>query len=284
MPTTDLVVASLDASDQILAWFYVANADTSAALDVTSETYTAATAKMLTYTNIPPATTFVGVNDSFWSEKGELVDIDASGSGTSFTTSIATTPFPGALDVVSTQTQGVIAYNEFLDWGPASTTYSVDVGSRLLRQATSGTSFDAASHKVTWTEETTGLTPDLATTSFYAVLDSESSPFGIYWRIVAPYSAGEIAFPTLPVETLDYNVAVDDPVEIQQTLLVKLAGGYDGIRSRFFGIEGEQALVTGATGSFVYEGIDQAAPNVQRRAKTTQHKRGRPTWNIRRRM
>jgi hypothetical protein len=90
-----------------------------------------------------------------------------------------------------------------------------------------------------------------------------------HWQIVAPYTAGQIQFPKLPSNGVDWNPADGDDVSVEHVLSVKVPGGYDAVRAHaldvaqqfepasLLGTTERTPLVAGATGrAVVVESLD----------------------------
>jgi hypothetical protein len=56
---------------------------------------------------------------------------------------------------------------------------------------------------------------------------------GWSWRLIAPYTAGELKLPILPADIADWTPLSTDSVE-GLALPFKLPGGYDALRSKIF--------------------------------------------------
>jgi hypothetical protein len=255
-PNTDLVTGSLDANGEIVHWLYSANVATSggtADLSGTPLTQTP-TSKTFTWTNIPPALGGVGFADQLHSTKGQVIQFEGSGSGTSVSQTLKVTPFTNALEVVFTGASSNYSFHAAADWAAfSSTAYSLDLGARLLKDATSGASFDITNKRATWTEEATGVMPDFASAD--AQIYRSAGGIYIYWDVVAAYSEGQVQYPTLPVETVDYNPASGDVVEVT-AMLGKAPGGWDAVREVFFALDNPSALAP--SGSVTIQQIDSS--------------------------
>ena len=90
-----------------------------------------------------------------------------------------------------------------LIWAANSTEYALDMTDVLLPDIDSNSSsYDLETHKVSWTERTAVARPDLSTVELRVERPLPNESFLRWnWRIAAPYTAEEIKFPTLPVDT-----------------------------------------------------------------------------------
>lgn len=247
--TSDFLVASLDDVGQVINWFYVPNKAVTAAVDLTASTYAAATAKSYTFNNASVFGSF-NIDQLFVSPRGRVVTLPggAFGKGSPFTGTINATPFTAALDVVDASASAGATEHHLLDWGPFSSTYTTDVGARLLPEFDLP-AIDITAHAVGWTESAPGVTPDFA----LAVLSAQRTGLGFVWNIAAPYSGATIAMPTLPTDVADFTITETDSTEFFGVALGKVPGGYDAVRANVFNANGPEAFAVGASGSMTIE-------------------------------
>jgi hypothetical protein len=122
-----------------------------------------------------------------------------------------------------------------LDWGPASTAYTLDAAQSYLPGYNTAPSYDVASRTVTWVEGTAPIQPDLVRARIHVYRDDIPSGRSWGWRIVAPRTAtAAVAFPQLPILGFDFNPADGDVVGVDELTNVKLPGGYATWRARAF--------------------------------------------------
>jgi hypothetical protein len=294
LTSTDIVIASLDANGEIVHWLYASNVTpTSNAIDLSAMTLaTAGTLKSYTFSNVPAAIGGLNMTQQLASSKGVVVDRgDVDLTGTSPTHSWTLPPFTNAVDLVLSMMpmESGLGDHALVDWGPFSATYTTDVGARLVIEPTTPASFDTTTHQVQWTPATTGVTPDFSM-AFATALRATSS-LEIDWQLSAPYNAGIIQFPTLPVESgKDYNFAATDETGIDQVIVGKVTGGYDGIREIIQSLDGPQAIIgTAPTGAMSFGQFSDANVATARRAGSISRakflqKPVASTWKFRRRM
>lgn len=249
---TEIVVASLDANNQVVHWFHVADQAVTGPIDLTARTYGAPTPKSYTYNNAS-AVSGVGIQQSFLSQHGTVVTLpgNAFGRGSPFTGTIQTTNIAGTIDMVHSVTAtSSEATHQFVDWGPFATTYSTDVAARMLPDL-DGAGLDTTTHAVRWNEAAAGVTPDFAL-SFLEVFRARQTPQSNLvwtWSIVAPYADAAITFPALPTDIADFTIGETDEWELRGVALGKVPGGYDAVRANLFNLRGPDSLVTSAAGS-----------------------------------
>src|SRR5439155_25427941 len=85
------------------------------------------------------------------------------------------------------------------------------------------------------------------------------------WMVVGPHSGASLVYPVLPTDVFDFNVAATDSSYSSFLVLGKVPGGYDVVRAIILGGD-PTSLVTGPTGSFVYETlapIGRTVPHAQ---------------------
>jgi hypothetical protein len=195
-------------------------------LDLTADTYGEVTDVPFMYTN-PPDRTMSALH---WliQDRGNLgpFPVDASGgTGTSHLPSGATATY----SIVQTSlapSGSAVGEQDVVDWGLAMPSYTLDLGGVLLPDLLSPPAFDAATGRVTWTEDAQGAAPDLTTTAIFVTRDRQW-----HWEIVAPYQRGEIRFPHVPADVFDWNPAAGDGVTAEQVMNAQAPGGYDAIRA-----------------------------------------------------
>jgi hypothetical protein len=192
------------------------------------------------YTNAPD--TSIAAQHWLIRDRGNLgpffVEFSDNTTGTS-TVPAAAPLSPAIVDTTLAASGGGVGVHDVIDWGAVGATYTRDLDGVLLRDLLSQPSFDAATSRVSWTEATTGAVPDLTST---AILVNRSGQRW-HWEIVAPYKSGEISFPHLPVETIDYNPGTDDDVSAEAVVNAKVPGGYDVARAQFLNLR-DPALIT----------------------------------------
>lgn len=257
-PTSDILIASLDANNEVVHWVYAANQTTSGAtLDLSGLTLnTAPTSKTFTFNNIPVASEGVFFAQQLYAGSSEFIEFSGDGVGATVSQTLKVTPFTNALDLVFALTGGAESLNFMLDWNTTfQTSYTTDVGARLLSQVTSGASYDTTTRALTWGAGTGGVTPDFASSELDVTRGTGTLTY-IRWRIIAPYDGGELQYPTLPVEGTDFNPMATDTIELQSTTLGKTPLGYDGIRPKFYGLSGPDQLTTfAAAGSVDFQNV-----------------------------
>ncbi|HET9990970.1 MAG TPA: hypothetical protein VFQ65_20705, partial [Kofleriaceae bacterium] len=74
------------------------------------------------------------------------------------------------------------------------------------------------------------------------------------WGIVAP-SGTQVAFPNLPTDVADLNIAATDTHSFGTIRIAKVPGGYDAARSTFF--QSFTPVPTGATGTASFNDYQQ---------------------------
>jgi hypothetical protein len=215
--------------------------DPDAALDLTGESYGETSSVAFTYLNAPDTS----ISALHWliraGNLGPFV-VDLSGGSTGTSTLPAGAVVAGMtraiVDTTLAPSGDAVGVHDVIDWGLAGSTYTLELDGLLLPDLLTRPVFDAATTRVTWTESTTGAAPDLASTAILVNRDGQRW----HWEIVAPYKAGEISFPHLPVDTIDYNPTADDSVGPEPVMNAKLPGGYDVARPRFLNLR-DRALI-----------------------------------------
>jgi hypothetical protein len=110
---------------------------------------------------------------------------------------------------------------------------------------------DTGTHVVSWTTTGGALTADYAAVATLAFRGTVTWA----WGIVAP-SGTQVAFPNLPTDVADLNIAAADNYTLNTVRVAKVPGGYDAARGTFF--QSFTPVPTGATGTASYN--DYLAP------------------------
>lgn len=243
-PTTDAIVASLDVNDEIVHWALATDVDSSGASADLSGTALAGdpTSKTFTLSNLPGNATDPLVGAELYTAKGRVYETEANAA----TATLKLPAFTNAFELFHGEVLQDFGGQVFGNWSTfSSTAVTVDLSTRLLKEATSGVTWDQANKTADWTEATTGVTPE------FGQADAQifKTGFGyVDWKVVGPYTPGEVKFPTLPVETQDYNPTASDTVSVDVTV-GKVSTGWDSYREKFFAIAGPEDLATTSGGS-----------------------------------
>jgi len=108
---------------------------------------------------------------------------------------------------------------------PSSASSTVDLGSLYLPSMTSPPSYDIAGHAVSWQSAGGAQMPDMTLATLLMTRDTHVWQ----WNIAAPYTAGELRLPTLPVLGFDYNPQAADSIAIELGQ-AHVPGGYAAAR------------------------------------------------------
>ena len=254
--TTDFMVLSVDGNGDVVHWVYAPNHAVTATIDLTAMAFTnVPSTKTYTLNNADAFGSQMQVVQSLVSQRGEAVKRfgTANGKGSPFTLTMTNPNFTNAIDLVQlsgTTTNGVGEHN-LLDWGPYSTSYTVDVGARTLADLTLDPDIDTTAHQLTYTTSG-GVAPE------FVLAFGDASRTGLHfdWAILAPYGAS-VQFPTLPTDVADFTIKSDDSYGVEAMLFGKVPGGYDAVRAKLvdvmLGESGPLDLVTTATGAITIE-------------------------------
>jgi hypothetical protein len=137
-----------------------------------------------------------------------------------------------------------------IDWGAYTADYLLDMDGLLLSNITGVPAYDAANHKLTWAEDSSGATADVTVTGLLARRSGKMW----HWELAAPHSTVfEIKLPKLPTDAFDWTPVEGEvqDFELDPVTNAKVPGGYDAVRERIFDLSdrgGFQDYVTGATG------------------------------------
>jgi hypothetical protein len=146
-----------------------------------------------------------------------------------------------------------------IDPRSAAAAYDLDMAgaaNRLLPAFLSFPSYNPTTQRVSWVEALGGVSPDL-TIAQISVFHADAQ---LTWTLAAPYTPGEVKFPTLPTDVADLNPVAGDRVNVEHLINAKVPDHYDGIRARVLdvGFEAEDrnpaALATTGTAVTVEAG------------------------------
>src|SRR6185503_1419866 len=143
---------------------------------------------------------------------------------------VVTVPMPefgGTADLVQSTFTGNYDQQTVLEWGPYTSSYTLDIAAHALPTFSSVPAYDVASHTASITEDATGMTPDFTMVTFDVLREADDSTTWA-WSIVAPHSV-TVTLPVLPTDLYDYNIAAGDAARVLGWTSGKVAGGYDGI-------------------------------------------------------
>jgi hypothetical protein len=117
--------------------------------------------------------------------------------------------------------------------------YDLDLAGVLLPDWMESPHYDAANRRIAWLDAPGGAVPDLLLGSLSvshqvsAQVAAAPPAQGWSWRLIAPYTAGELKLPILSADIADWTPLSTDRVG-GSALPFKLPRGYDAIRSKIF--------------------------------------------------
>lgn len=259
--TTDFLVVSYDQTGQPLNFYYRANVGVADAqlVDLSAGTYLAAPTRTFTFQNVPGLRS-VSFEDDLIDPHGRI--FRSYNTTTSDTvTPVVTVPMPefgGTADLVQSTFTGNYDQQTVLEWGPYTSSYTLDIAAHALPTFSSVPAYDVASHTASITEDATGMTPDFTMVTFDVLREADDSTTWA-WRIVAPHSV-TVTLPVLPTDLYDYNIAAGDAARVLGWTSGKVAGGYDGIRDTVFTLVDFAALATSSSGTATIASWNEPAP------------------------
>lgn len=251
--TTDFLEVAYDGSGAPVEYFRATGVAVSSGgtVDLSAQTFSAVTSKSFAYTNVPQAYASPSITESLASTSGRSYATSFTGSSTAATT-VPLPAFAGAIDIVDTSMfNGAAGMQRFIDWGPFSASYTLDVGARALPELTSAPAYTAATHQVTFNEAAGGVTPDFARASVDVFRNTDSKSW--VWTVVSPHATA-ITLPTLPTAVYDYNISATDTVNGVDLLIGEVPGGYDAVRGHLASFSSLLQFITTLSGSMTVEG------------------------------
>jgi len=245
---SDMFVAALDQNFKPVSSFFIPAQPVSSglAIDYQAQTYALGATRTYTFNNVTSGFT-VGVTDNLFTGRGQLYS-GAFAPTSAENPATVTVPVPaaiaGSLDVVHAEQSGANTARNFIEWGTTGA-YSTDWSADLLPDFETAPSLDTGTHIVSWTTTGGSLTADF---SAVGVTASRQTPTLQQWQwgIIGP-SGTQLAYPNLPTDVADLNVASTDSFNVAATRILKVPGGYDAARGTFF--LASDPVPTGATGT-----------------------------------
>lgn len=267
--SADILVVSRDFNSQPLDYFFVANQAITAdgTLDYSNKTFSGLSQRTYTLGDQPQNVLAMNVDQQIATTRGRLGGFSASPSGMPAVATVSFPNIPNGLSVIQVDGRTNNMTHSSLDWGALSTTsYTTNFGSRMLIEATAYT-FDAATHSASWTQSA-GIAPDFMSVMIAGTRTAPTEYRNVRWQIVAPYTAGTVTLPTLPVGTFDLNFTANDDVGVQGAIFGKVPGGYDSVRPIFYAVMNPFEIAVGPSGSaqFAYPSFGKQALATKRAA------------------
>lgn len=116
-------------------------------------------------------------------------------------------------------------------------TYGIDMAAvdhkRLPDFVTLPDTYNPTTRRISWVEQRDGALPDLTVARIFVNRERpEQTSLDWVWTIAAPYTPGEIRYPTLPTDIEDWSPRVEDNVDVDMLISAKVPGRWDGIRAR----------------------------------------------------
>jgi hypothetical protein len=254
-----IVVASDDSATPLAAFYQPGVAIVDGQTIALAGTYRSFAPTPLAYRGVPARVSFLKIYRALATARGRLTDgttgvMPASGAAN------ATLDEPVAAGTtsltVTDATPGGSGLGEQLiyDWGPTPATpgYALDVAAAQLPSYAAAPHYDATAGAVTWAEQPGAIAPDFARVRVRVTRDAIPTYQTWTWRVIAPRgAAATVAYPKLPVDGFDFNIAANDITAIEDVTNVALPGGYDAFRAR--GFDDVATAITGSSGRMVVE-------------------------------
>jgi hypothetical protein len=254
--TTDFLLVSYDQNNLPLNTAFIPNVPVAdqGTVDLSAAVLAGADTKTWTFNN-GPALTSLSVEDDLIDAQGRIFStyMETPSDEQNPTLTMPVPAFTGAGQLVQTF---VATGNDhtLLDWGPYASTFTTDVGARMLAELTAPPSFDPATHTASISEAATGAAADFALTALSASRVADSHTW--VWEIIAPH-ATSIALPRLPTDVYDFNITAADNAQVEGWAIGKVPGGYDAVRPFLFSTKGPSDLAklsgTGTASIELYE-------------------------------
>ncbi|MEO7730669.1 MAG: hypothetical protein ABIY55_06820 [Kofleriaceae bacterium] len=244
----DILVAATDRAVGATDNFAMYRADVAVAdgttVDLTTETFEPQRDVTFHYSHLPSDATGVSAFHGFATAHGTMgVSTGAfEGDTRAIANGEATVTFqvpniagPSALLDYLVDTHGL---HDVVERRELAASYELDMAGAVLPGWTTLPHYDAASRHLTWTEAPGNAVPDLLVGGLSVTpamtQATQARPTQRWsWQLVAPYTAGELQFPTLPTDVFDWQPGADDTVGAS-AFPFKAPGGFDALRGRLF--------------------------------------------------
>jgi hypothetical protein len=265
--TADIMDVALDIDNNPVAFFYVSGQAITdgGTIDYTAKTFTAAGTRNLEFDNNVSGNS-ISISDQFVTSRGQVFAGGLSIGGATVMTTLGEPALPtGALDVLSTSQSVGTTARTTVKWGPTNAAYTVDYPTTLLGDFTVAPTLDTGTHILGWTTSAGAKTPQFALGRLFA----QRGTLEWDWAIIGP-SGTQIQLPTLPTDLADFTIMATDTLNIEETAIANVPGGYDAYRAHAF--SGPPGPV-GASGSATY---NEYAPVVTGTLHATTQRRAWP--------
>jgi hypothetical protein len=216
------------------------------------------------YMNAPANAGTISVDHTLATGRGRFAR--SFGGGTSPDDSGAATitfqepTVPGTVAITDT-TVRMRGQHHVIDRGAVAATYTLDMAGLLLPDLLGQRFYNPTTGRLEWVEDTIGVKPDLTITS----INVSQGERTWHWTVAAPYTAGQLKFPTLPTDVADWAPGPDDGVNVTTLRNAKVPGGYDAVRAHIHDVAGDGGIA-GATGRVITVELQLLEAGRQRRA------------------
>ncbi len=228
-------------------------------------------APTVTYQDLPPGVTFVGVYRAYATVRGRLFDASngAFVDQTTATTTVAMPDIPAvAGDVILTSSavfppRAAIGQQTILEWSAATLDrdYTLDVGNARIVEMTSRPTYDPAARIARWTESGGGQAPNYSRASVSIYRDDIPEGRAWSWRIAGAHvllpESSELAFPVLPAarDGFEFNVIDGDTASVSVLTTAKLPAGYGDAATRTHAFDDVKKQITGTSGQLIIQDL-----------------------------
>ena len=201
--------------------------------DQPPDVYNALTAVTFGYTNVPAATTQIGVVHMLSTSRGPIFSTSSLApaiiDGTTASVTLNEPSVSGTIGMIGTLVF-TDSFHVVFQRRPVTATSTFDLAG-LLADIVGQPFYKTASKHLSWNEGAIGVAADL-TLAEIDVSQQTTPPRAWNWHIAAPYTpGGELTFPTLPTDVVDWAARAEDQVNVASLINLKVPGGYDAARA-----------------------------------------------------
>lgn len=224
-------------------------------LDLTGEAYAAPVTTTYTYANPPPNFREATFQPLAMTPRGVAHFVDADTLVMPGASTRSRPVPPGAVAVAASVFEATVdrGIHLVLDWGAPATTYTLDVTAALLPRYSADPTFDVATRTVTWEGAAIGPSEPDFVEATVGVVDVAGNRSWV-WSVVAPYAGRSVTLPALPGDDgAAWNPTAGHAITVRGLTTATSAGGYDGMRARWYTSTGFEHLVVGASGRAVVQ-------------------------------
>ena len=253
---TDLVIMPVDVDGNALGALFAQDVTIDGTVDIQGS-YQSFTTVSLSYTNVPDFVSFVGMYEALSATRRAYSDTNGAVASNHLASADVSMPQSTGTELTAANlfpTSGEVGIQSIYNWHPATSSYSLDVGSVILPPFATAPAFTPSTRTLAWTERDGALQPDIVRARIQVYRDAIPAGTAWSWRIVAARSGTSVAYPKLPViDNFDFTPTADDTVTVSELTTLSLPGGFAGFRTK--GFSEPRSAISGTLGRIVQQDL-----------------------------